>query len=66
MRRARPTRSKGPGMARATFWVTERVSNREKCWNTMPMPSSLAWAGLWMRTGRPSHRISPASGRVTP
>ena len=39
--------------------ATVSVSNSEKCWNTMPMPSLRARAGLAMRTGSPSQRIVP-------
>ena len=55
-----------PGTASATFSTTVSVSNSEKCWNTMPMPSSRARDGLVTRTGAPRHRISPASGRAAP
>ena len=48
------------------FSATVRVSNSAKCWNTMPMPSLRASAGLAICTGWPSHSTSPASGRVTP
>ena len=37
------------------FSATVSVSNSEKCWNTMPMPSRRASAGLGTSAGRPSH-----------
>ncbi|CDI88266.1 hypothetical protein BN889_00186 [Pseudomonas aeruginosa PA38182] len=48
------------------FSATLSVSNREKCWNTMPIPSARARAGSRTCTGSPCQRTSPASGRVTP
>ena len=48
------------------FSATVSVSNREKCWNTMPMPSLRARAGLPISTLAPSHSIVPASGLTTP
>ena len=48
------------------FSATVSVSNSEKCWNTMPMPSSRAFAGLATVTGRSFQKIVPASGLVTP
>jgi len=48
------------------FSATVSVSNSEKCWNTMPMPSRRARAGLAIVTGLPSQRIVPASGFTTP
>ncbi len=35
------------------FSPTVSVSNSEKCWNTMPMPSLRAAAGLPISTGSP-------------
>ncbi len=46
--------------------ATVSVSNSEKCWNTMPMPSRRARAGLAIVTSLPSHAIVPASGFTTP
>ena len=48
------------------FSATVSVSNSENCWNTMPMPSARAFAGLSMTTASPFQRIVPASGRTTP
>ena len=45
------------------FSATVSESNREKCWNTMPMPSLRAWAGDATWTGSPFQRISPESAR---
>ena len=54
------------GRASAMFSVTVSASNSEKCWNTMPMPSARAAAGLAMVTGLPFQRISPAVGCRAP
>ena len=62
----RASASRGPGTASATFSATVSVSNSEKCWYTVPMPSARASAGLATRTGSPRQRIAPASGRVAP
>ena len=48
------------------FSPTVSVSNSEKCWNTMPMPSLRAAAGLPISTASPCQRISPSSGRTAP
>ena len=58
--------SKAPGMASAMFSATVSASNSEKCWNTMPMPSFRAAAGLAMVTGLPIQRNSPAVGCSAP
>ena len=47
---------------RAMFSATVSASNSEKCWNTMPMPSLRAWAGLAISTGSPFQTISPEAG----
>ena len=49
-----------------TFSAAVSVSNRLKCWNTIAMPSARASCGLRISTSRPSHTISPASGRTAP
>ena len=64
---ARSPRSGAPGSASATFSTTVSVSNSEKCWNTMPMPSARACAGLagvdrlalpeHLAVGRPRHAV---------
>jgi hypothetical protein len=64
MRRARSALR--PGTIRAMFCTTLSVSNRLKCWNTIPIPSRRASAGLDRDTGRPCHRIAPSSGVSTP
>ena len=46
--------------------LTVSVSNNEKCWNTIPMPSRLASAGLATSIAFPSQNICPRSGLVTP
>src|ERR1700722_9979123 len=43
-----------------------RLGTRLSSWKTTAIPDRLASAGLANRTGRPSRRISPASGRSTP
>jgi hypothetical protein len=48
------------------FSATVSVSNSEKCWNTMPMPSERACAGLAIFTRLPFQRIEPASGLTIP
>ncbi len=53
-------------IARAMFSATVSVSNSEKCWNTMPMPSPRACAGSRIFSGSPCQMISPSSGWVTP
>ena len=58
--------SKAPGMASAMFSATVSASNSEKCWNTMPMPSRRAAAGLGTVTGRPIQRNSPEVGCSAP
>ncbi|MNT57822.1 hypothetical protein D3C72_1952240 [compost metagenome] len=54
------------GKPRAMFSVTVKVSNREKCWNTMAMPSARAADGLAISTSRPFHRMRPPSGCTAP
>ena len=66
MRLARPARAPPASSASAMFSATVKVSNSEKCWNTMPMPSFRARAGFVIRTGLPSQPIVPASGFTTP
>ena len=66
MRSRRLARSLGSLTPSATFSATVSDSNSEKCWNTMPMPSRRACAGLSTVTFSPRQTISPASGRVTP
>ncbi len=61
-RRAGPARSRSSS-ASEMFSATVSVSNSEKCWNTMPMPSRRASAGLAI-VHRPAfpQRCVPASG----
>ena len=66
MRRDRATRSKGPGRASAMFSATDRASNSEKCWKTMPMPSARAAAGLGMATISSFQRSVPSVGCSAP
>ena len=54
------------GIASAMFSATVSDSNSEKCWNTMPMPSARAAAGLGIVTGSPRKRISPSFGCSAP
>ena len=54
------------GSASAMFSATVSASNSEKCWNTMPMPSFRASAGLPIVTGSPSQRMRPSSGASEP
>ena len=65
MRRASAFIGSG-GRARAMFSTTVRASNTEKCWNTMPMPSSRASAGLWITVRAPFQKNSPLVGCMTP
>ena len=55
-------RSAAGGKARAMFSAAVSGSNREKCWNTMPMAGLSATAGDVMATGWPFQTISPALG----
>ena len=48
------------------FSATVSSSKSEKCWNTIPRPRFRASTGEAMDTGRPSQRISPALGSMTP
>ena len=48
------------------FCVTVSASNSEKCWNTMPMPSSRAAAGLAIVTGAPCQKSCPDVGCRAP
>ena len=49
-----------------TFSATVSVSNSEKCWNTMLMPSARASCGLRMCTGLPLNSTAPSSGLTEP
>ena len=62
MRSPSDTRSSLPGRASAMFSATVSASNSEKCWNTMPIPSRRAAAGLGTVTGSPRHRSCPSVG----
>ncbi len=66
MRSGRPAPARPRSSASAMFSATVSVSNSEKCWNTMPMPSLRARAGLAIATSLPFHSIVPASGFTTP
>ena len=66
IRSRRPARSRALPRPSAMFSATVSASNREKCWNTMPMPRRWAWRGLVTVTGAPSQSMVPASGRTTP
>ncbi len=66
MRAASPAPALSRSSASAMFSPTVSVSNSEKCWNTIPMPSLRARAGLAIATRRPFHSIVPASGLTTP
>src|SRR5947209_17221866 len=48
------------------FSATVITGTSMKCWWTIPMPSSIATDGDPISTGRPSIRISPASGLYRP
>ncbi len=56
----------GSSSASAIFSQTVSVSNKEKCWNTMPMPIRRACEGAAMVSYWPFHMMVPASGLVTP
>ena len=55
-----------PSRPSATFSATVRLSNSEKCWNTMPMPRLRASDGPDSTIGWPCQRISPALGWISP
>jgi hypothetical protein len=48
------------------FSAIERFSQSVVSCGTRPMPSVWAPWGEWIRTGRPSRRISPSSGATMP
>ena len=56
-----------PSSASAMFSATVSASNSEKCWNTMPMPSARAAAGLGdARPARPSSGSRRRSAGAAP
>ena len=48
--------------ASTMFSATVMTGTSMKCWNTMPMPRSMAVFGESITTGSPFNRISPSSG----
>ena len=52
--------------ARTMFSATVITGTSMKCWNTMPIPSSMAVLGESITTGSPFNRISPSSGLYIP
>src|SRR5665213_482741 len=59
----KPRRGRSP---RQRFSATERFSQNDSSWWTMPMPARSASRGFSKWTGRPSTKISPASGAWMP
>ena len=55
-----------PSSPSATFSATVRLSNSEKCWNTMPMPRPRASDGPDKIIVSPCQRISPSLGWINP
>ncbi len=48
------------------FSTTLKVSNNEKCWNTMPMPNFLAAAEFFRFTTLPFQLMDPLSASTMP